>query len=109
MRIVVDIDGVLCEQTGIGNVEEMVNAKPIDKNIGYVRLLYKQGHEIIIHTARIGYELDGKCPSEEKATKQWLTKNMVPYNKLMLNKPWADYYIEDRAIELGVLYEKLRR
>ena len=109
MRIIVDIDGVLCKQVvEISNVEGMQAAKPIWENIRYVRKLKQLGHEIIIFTSRIGMEHDGKNPSEEEVTIEWLGDYGVPYDKLIMSKPWADFYIEDRAIELGELYEKLK-
>ena len=33
-------------------------------------------------------------------TKEWLSNNNVKYDELHFGKPYADYYVDDKAVEL---------
>lgn len=87
----VDIDGTLCTE---GSEYEL--SKPIKKIIDKVNLLYDNGNTIILNTAR-GYK-SGIDWSEltEKQLKEWGVK----YHKLIMKKPFADYYIDNKAINV---------
>lgn len=101
MRIVFDLDGTLCSQTRIGRYQE---AKPFVDIIEYVNKLYDSGYVIIIQSARgmgSNYGNVGKAYNQwysvtEKQLKQWGVK----YNELLLGKPYADVYIDDRALRV---------
>lgn len=87
-----DLDGTLCTLTN-GNYSE---AKPIKKRIKLLNELYSSGNKIIINTARgfiTGLEW-------EEITKKQLNEWGVNYHSLYLNKPAADYYIDDKALEI---------
>ena len=104
MRVLVDVDGILCEKAEIGNPSSMLTAKPIAENIKAVNRLYKLGHKVIIYTARRGTDCDDPVAlDQETATLRWLVANRVMYHKVLFNKPWADYYVDDRAIGMGEL------
>jgi len=49
-----------------------------------------EGDTIIIHTAR------RLC--DQVLTFEWLNKNNVPFDELIMAKPLADVYIDDKAI-----------
>lgn len=73
----------------------------IDKNVEFCNQAYKEGHKIILHTARgmlstnSNYDLiESKRPYIEKV----LSDNGVLYHELILMKPYADVYIDDKAI-----------
>ena len=91
MKLVIDIDGVVCNKTW-GKYEE---AKPIIKNINIINELYDKGHRLIFLTAR-GYEtkIDWRELTEQQF-KNWGIK----YHKIMFGKPSADYYIDDKALK----------
>ena len=85
-----DIDGTICTNTD-GAYE---NAKPIADRINKLNALYDQGHEIVLFTAR------GSTTGidwSEKTTEQMHSWG-VKYHKLMFGKPFADIFIDDKAI-----------
>ena len=106
MRILVDLDGVLCEQCPVGNTVQMALANPITHNIELLRYV-KRNNKIVIYTARLGQKLDSKTPSEEAVTKLWLDKHGIPYDSLVFDKPWCDYLVDDRATTLEDLCTKI--
>jgi capsule biosynthesis phosphatase len=101
MRIVFDLDGTLCSQTQSGKYHE---SEPFVDIIKYVNKLYDDGHVIIIQSAR---GMGSNCGNIGKAYNQWysmtekqLDKWGVKYNELLLGKPYADVYIDDRALRV---------
>jgi len=108
LRVMVDLDGVICatRKGMIGSIVEMANAPPILENIEKLRILKDKGYEIIIYTSRASRAFDSKVPSEEDTTIGWLKKWNVPYDGIVFDKPWADYYIDDRNTNLEELCER---
>lgn len=88
----IDIDGVLCLDNFGHTAENFSRRLPIEKNIAAVQQLKKEGHTIILHTARKSAD-EGVIV----ATIDWLKKNNVPYDELAMNKPICDIYIDDKA------------
>jgi capsule biosynthesis phosphatase len=93
-----DIDGTICTNTW-GKYEEAV---PFFDRIEKVNKLYDDGHYIIYFTARGMGVCDGNI---SKAYKMWfdMTSKQLnqwgcKFNELLLGKPNADYYIDDKGI-----------
>ncbi|MHB1688178.1 MAG: HAD hydrolase family protein [Ignavibacteriaceae bacterium] len=88
MQIIIDLDGTICteEKTFSRSL-----AKPLSKAVETINAFYKEGHTIIIYSARTWAEFE--------MTTEWLKKNKVKYHQLMLGKPAGDIWIDDRAIE----------
>jgi CMP-N,N'-diacetyllegionaminic acid synthase len=88
-----DIDGVIAS---IQKDLRYENAAPIMKNIKKINSLYDINHKIILFTAR-GSEtgIDWK-ELTTRQMKEWGVK----YNKLLFGKPAADYYIDDKNIDI---------
>lgn len=84
-RIACDLDGILC--VGIPYRE----ARPLAYNIALINQLAKN-FQVIIYTAR--------QERDRKLTLQWLRKNGVKYHKLVMSKVRADYYIDDKNINI---------
>lgn len=86
-----DIDDTICNTKGL-NYE---NAKPLKNRINHVNNLYDQGNTIIFFTAR-GYvtKIDWK-----DLTHKQLNEWGVKYHELILGKPHADIYIDDKGIK----------
>lgn len=98
-KIVVDIDGTLCEEThGL----EYECALPKQDVIDKVNSYYLAGFEVTIFTARgmYRYNGDGALADRElrKITERWLKNNGVMYHRLLFGKPSADKYIDDKGI-----------
>jgi uncharacterized HAD superfamily protein len=88
MKIVVDLDGTICEEMP---TFEKALAKPKKRAIRYLNSLSKKGHFIIIYTAR-GW-------AEYNMTYSWLNEHSIPFDVLMMGKPIYDIWIDDRAIK----------
>jgi capsule biosynthesis phosphatase len=89
-RICVDLDGTLCYETD-NPPSGYANAKPIKDNVEYVRLLKRNGYKITIHTSR--------HVEDKEITIKWLKSHNVPFDNIVLGKPLADYYVDDRNLK----------
>jgi len=87
MRIVVDIDGTLCELMPPDRYSE---ARPIEQAIQQVNRWHDAGHLIILYTAR---HID-KMP----VTYEWLQRYGVKFHHICFGKPVGDIYIDDKSI-----------
>ena len=103
MRIVFDLDGVICELKKPN--ESYGEVKPKLDVIKIVNELHSNGDHIIIYTGRHMRTCDGNVneviKKVGKITKNWLKKNNVKYDELIFGKPHADMYIDD----LGVAFD----
>jgi capsule biosynthesis phosphatase len=76
--------------------------EPIKNMIAYVRKLYAEGHFIIIHTARRMRTHRGNVGAVVAdvglQTLVQLQRFDVPYHELIFGKPYADFYIDDKAV-----------
>ena len=86
--IVCDMDGTLCSEE---RTFSRSLAVPLPGAIAALTELRAQGHKIIIYSARSW--------AEYEMTSDWLEKNDVPHDQLVLGKPIGDIWIDDRAIE----------
>ena len=87
----IDVDGTLCSLT---SNQEYHFAKPNTLVIKMVNKLYDAGHYIKIFTARgmaSGKDFEGIT---ERQLKEWDVK----YHELIMSKPSADYYIDDKGV-----------
>lgn len=84
------MDGTLCTNTE-GDYEK---ALPLPNRISYVNRLYDHGNEITIFTARGSETGIDWFELTERQLKTWGVK----FNKLILGKPFAHHYIDDRGI-----------
>jgi len=82
-----DLDGTICTEERTFRKQY---AKPHKQIVELINKLYDEGHHIIIFT--------GRNSLEWQATRDWLLENNVKYHQLIMNKPFFDYYICDRAI-----------
>lgn len=78
------------------------SVKPILKNIEYLKFLKNCGHHIIIYTARRMKTHNGNISAVisdiKDITVDTLEKFKIPYDELIFGKPYADFYIDDLAI-----------
>ena len=88
-----DIDGTLCNDTQ-GNYPE---ATPRPEVISKLNEFYDAGHTIILHTAR-GFTtgIDWLKLTEEQL-KVWNVK----YHRLIMGRPGADVYVDDKCIHVA--------
>lgn len=99
-RLVVDLDGTLCEQTAGGPA--YAAAKPIKEVIEKVNRMYDEGWHVTIHTARGMRTYNGHVGRVkwhlEPMTRAWLQVNGVRYHELIMGKPAGDKYVDDRGV-----------
>lgn len=99
MIYVFDIDDTICTKSV---ADDYSSCSPIKERINIVNRLYDEGHTIIMMTAR------GMCRSKgnqnaadelmREITEAQLSDWGVKYNDLYFGKPFADFYIDDKAI-----------
>jgi hypothetical protein len=98
----IDIDGVICHNPSACKTCKYEGSQPIKENIEKINKLFDGGNYIKYFTARgMGtYNDDSKLAEEkwrdltELQLKIWGCK----YHELIMGKPSADYYIDDKAI-----------
>lgn len=89
MKYVIDIDGTICTQEC--NYGE---AKPFDKIVKRINMLYDEGHIIWLFTAR---GTDTSIDWSELTVSQ-LADWGLKYHRLLFGKPSADKYVDDKAV-----------
>lgn len=101
---VIDVDGTICVAETVSGRADYVNAKPIKPVIRKIQDLKAQGHTVILFSARGMRTYRGDLAKIEEhirpVMEAWLAKYSVPYDALMLGKPWGPnvYYIDDRCL-----------
>lgn len=99
MKYVIDIDGTLCTNTTNGNYSL---AKPIIDRIKKINSMYDDGDTIVLYTARgmNTFQGDVKKVYEEyyDFTVDQLKNWNVKYHQLILGKPSADLYVDDKGV-----------
>lgn len=90
MTVCFDIDGTLCSNTE-GRYHE---ARPFPEVIAEVARMHRDGHRVILYTARGSTTGIDWRELTVRQLKEW----GVPYDELVLGKPTADVYVDDRAI-----------
>lgn len=84
--VAVDIDGTICTEE---RTFERSLAKPLPDAVEALKMLKDNGNTIILYTAR-GWE-------QYRMTKAWLDENGFAYDQIVMGKPIADVWIDDRA------------
>ena len=101
MRIVFDLDGVICKPKEHES-DNYYTLEPFPEAIETLQRLNSGGHHIVIYTARGMKTENGNVDEVYKrhytSIYNWLTKWNIPFDKLMLGKPYADLYIDDNAV-----------
>lgn len=103
MRIVIDLDGVICSLKKEG--ESYADVKLTDGVIEKLKALKNAGHYIIINTARNMATCESNLGKVMKnvglITLEWLKANQVPYDEIYFGKPNGHIYIDDRAFRFN--------
>lgn len=86
-----DIDGVLTVDTKGHNYRSRSANR---KNIKQANDLHDAGHRIVLFTSRFGTQQD------RIDTHDWLQMHGVKYDSILFGKPYYDFYVDDKNIEL---------
>jgi capsule biosynthesis phosphatase len=92
-RICFDLDNTLVTFPII--MDDFTTVKPIEKNISFLKYLKSFGNTIIIYTSRKMKTHNGNIG---KITFDTLDKFNIPYDEIYFGKPYADFYIDDLAL-----------
>ena len=105
-RFVIDID----DTVSACYFADYQNALPKPQVIEVINNLYKEGHYIIMLTARGMVTCDGDIARIEKKnrklTEDWLNRNGVLYHELHFGKPIGAHYIDDKALPINDFIRK---
>ena len=96
-QFVFDIDGVIAE---FNPKLDYNTSGPNTRMIKIVNHLYDTGNRIVLFTAR-GYKTGIDW---EEVTKKQMETWGVKYHELKFGKPNADYYIDDKMLDMNMLY-----
>lgn len=115
MRIVIDLDGTICEIKKPG--QSYMDVEPLPGAAEQIRLLRSQGHYIIIQSARNMATCESNLGKVMKnvglITLEWLEKHGVEYDEIYFGKPNGHVYIDDRALRFeswgGITLEALEK
>ncbi len=94
--LAVDVDGVLtdfhncCRCNHMDLENRRYDLCPPKKNIVSNLRRLRTKYRIILHTARGEHK--------RQVTEKWLRRHRIPYDELVMDKPYAQYYIDDRAV-----------
>jgi hypothetical protein len=99
MNYVFDLDNTLCKST----CKDYNKSIPIKDRIEFVNRLYAEGNNITIYTARgMGSTNNNQIEAITRYysfTQRQLELWGLKYHFLILGKPSADFYIDDKGIE----------
>ena len=101
MRFVFDIDDTISVWNDDRDYE---NFEPNRDMIYNIHLLHFKGHHITLHTARGMLSMHGNIRKIEHQLRppleKWLKKWNVKYDVLIMGKPPADYYVDDKNLSI---------
>lgn len=107
-RFCFDLDNTLVTKPQVDG--DYTTCEPIEHNINFLKHLKSLGHYIIIYTARRMRTHRGNVNAVVrdigKLTLEQLEKFNVPYDEIQFGKPWADFYIDDLAVNCNLSLEK---
>lgn len=100
MRIVVDLDGVICSIRQSN--QTYAELEPVPGAVQRLKELRAAGHYIVIQTARHMKSCDSNVglvmKRLGKVTLDWLEANGVEYDEIFFGKPNGEVYIDDRGL-----------
>jgi len=104
LRICFDFDNTLVSYPTIPG--DYYSVEPIQRNINFLKLLHSLGHTIIIHTARRmkthGGNVGRVIADISRVTLDTLDKFDIPYDEIYFGKPYANFYIDDLAVNPSI-------
>jgi len=100
LKFCFDLDNTLVTYPKVNG--DYTTVEPIQRNIDFLSHLKSQGHYVIIHTARRMKTHNGNVSKVIKdigrITLDTLDKFKIQYDELCFGKPYADFYIDDLAV-----------
>jgi len=104
LRVCFDFDNTLVSYPTIPG--DYYSVEPIQRNINFLKLLHSLGHTIIIYTARRmkthGGNVGRVVADISRVTLDTLDKFDIPYDEIYFGKPYANFYIDDLAVNPSI-------
>ena len=104
LRICFDLDNTLVSYPK--TIGDYSTVEPITKNINFLKFLKELGHTIIIYTARRMRTHSGNVgrvvADISRVTLDTLDKFDIPYDEIYFGKPYANFYIDDLAVNPSI-------
>ena len=104
LRICFDFDNTLVSYPTIPG--DYYSVEPVQRNINFLKLLHSLGHTIIIYTARRMKTHSGNVgrviADISRVTLDTLDKFDIPYDEIYFGKPYANFYIDDLAVNPSI-------
>lgn len=104
MKYVIDIDGTIC----ITKLGDYNRSTPIKDRIMFINTLYENGNNIVYFTAR---GMNSSKDNHSLANIKWFdfTKNQLEswgakFHELIIGKPSADFYIDDKCLSPDIFF-----
>lgn len=101
--IIFDIDGTICPIKKQN--EKYIDLIPYEDMVNKIRDLKSIGYKIILFTSRnmrtYNNDIDLILKNTKPIIEKWLEKWNIPYDELIIGKPWPGpngYYVDDRSI-----------
>jgi dTDP-glucose pyrophosphorylase len=100
LRFCFDLDATLVTAPQVRG--DYTTCQPIKRNIDFLRRMKDAGHYVIVHTARRMLTHNHDAAAAEKdigpLTRSQLSTFGIEYDQLLFGKPYADFYIDDKAV-----------
>lgn len=100
-KLVLDLDDTICFTDNSDYRNSIPNLPLIEK----IKQYKKRGFSIVISTSRNMRTYEGSIGKINANTLpviiEWLSKNEVPYDEIIVGKPWCGFegfYVDDKAI-----------
>lgn len=108
LRVCFDLDNTLITHPTISG--DYTSVLPIQRNIDFLKFLKQLGHTVIIYTARRMKTHKGNVGAIiadiGKITLNTLDKFSIPYDEIHFGKPYAQFYIDDLAVNANSSLDK---
>jgi len=108
LRVCFDLDNTLVTHPTIEG--DYSSVLPIQRNIDFLKLLHTLGNIIIIYTARRMKTHKGNVGAivadVGRVTLDTLDKFDIPYDEIHFGKPYANFYIDDLAVNANSSLDK---
>lgn len=93
--------------------ESYADLQPVEGAVEAIRRLRRDGHYIIIFTARhmatTGGNVGQVLARQGEVTLRWLGEHGVEYDEIFFGKPFADIYIDDNGFRFQSWDDELLR
>lgn len=100
MRLCFDIDNTILTNSERRGSDEGIT--PIASIVEMIRRLHAEGNTIVLHTARSMQTCNSNLGQANKRGMMKVFKKLeeyaIPYDEIYFGKPWADVYIDDKAL-----------